>query len=453
MLQRLGGLTIVALCALLTGQAVGQPAAESRPATAPAAGGAVPDLCKGAVDPYDENEERERFLKATGVDNELDATEFEAAKGKDNSFVRSFDRWESMLAFDKSGNRKIDWFEADAYRKDLRRRVLAAFDADNDGKLTGEERDGANRALARGKLAMAEATSRPTGIGRRGMDGRGMDAPGPDGMGGPGPGLGGGGLPDDPESIKKYDTDSDGHLSPEERRAAMRGIREEQRKQMLAQYDKDGDGKLSDEELAALRRDRGEGVAENTAWDETVRTWQLRHFDEDGDGKISEAEQAKVREFQQKFRSLGKEMERWVMGDPSAPEEQRQQIRQEAMAAGLKMMAKVQKMMDLDGDGKVSAEERQVFMQRARKSVQKWAEGLMDKYDADRNGRLDEKEREAVIEGLRKELLERAKKYDQGNKGRLTPDEAVQMIEDFAREIGIFPDEKPPNDARPEPHR
>jgi hypothetical protein len=77
----------------------------------------------------------------------------------------------------------------------------------------------------------------------------------------------------------------------------------------------------------------------------------------------------------------------------------------------------------------------------------------MDKHDADRNGRLDEKEREALIEGLRKELLERSKKYDQGNKGRLTPDEAVQMIEDFAREIGIFPDEKPPNDARPEPRR
>ena len=47
--------------------------------------------------------------------------------------------------------------------------------------------------------------------------------------------------------LKKFDTDGDGKLSPEEGKA----MREARQAEMLKKYDKDGDGKLSDEEKKA----------------------------------------------------------------------------------------------------------------------------------------------------------------------------------------------------------
>lgn len=46
------------------------------------------------------------------------------------------------------------------------------------------------------------------------------------------------------EMIEKFDTDKDGKLSPEERKAAM-----------LARFDKDGDGSLNDAEKEAMRKE------------------------------------------------------------------------------------------------------------------------------------------------------------------------------------------------------
>ena len=135
------GISLAALTPLATGQ----------PKKAPAAT-AIPDICKDCVDPYVPTAERAKFFKAAGKDNEIDAKEFEAAKSSGGGFVRKFDTWAGMLAFDKNSNKTIDWFEADAYRNDIRRRVLAAFDRNKDRKLAGREREAANKSLAAGRV-------------------------------------------------------------------------------------------------------------------------------------------------------------------------------------------------------------------------------------------------------------------------------------------------------------
>ena len=60
----------------------------------------IPDLANGPVDPFKQGNERAKFLKAAGADLEIDESEFKAnAKTKDG-FVRSFDRWSTLIKFD-----------------------------------------------------------------------------------------------------------------------------------------------------------------------------------------------------------------------------------------------------------------------------------------------------------------------------------------------------------------
>ena len=108
--------------------APGKPPA-SGPATRPAEAKAAPvDICTGVVDPYTPISQRTAFFKAAGPDSEIDAKEFTAdwnkarteARAKPppfSTFARRFDRWTSLLAFDKNRNKTLDWFEADAYRR------------------------------------------------------------------------------------------------------------------------------------------------------------------------------------------------------------------------------------------------------------------------------------------------------------------------------------------------
>lgn len=91
---------------------------------------------------------------------------------------------------------------------------------------------------------------------------------------GKGPKGGGkkGGRPIPAEILEKFDTDGDGTLNEEERKAARSARREltqKRRAEMLAKYDVDKDGKLSPEEQKAAMLDR---------------------FDADKDGKLSDAE-------------------------------------------------------------------------------------------------------------------------------------------------------------------
>ena len=74
------------------------------------------------------------------------------------------------------------------------------------------------------------------------------------------------------EMLKKFDTDGDGKLSPEE----VMAIRAARQAEMLKKYDKDGDGKLSDDEKMAMQADM-----------EAKRKALLEKYDADNNGKLS----------------------------------------------------------------------------------------------------------------------------------------------------------------------
>ena len=261
------------ICPALLGVAVAARAAP--PATAPATRPAVniPDHCDQAVDPYHPGLERVRFFQAAGVDNEIDAEEFAAARGKPNSFVRVFDHWAQFVRYDRTGDKTLDWFEADAYRRALRKRVLAAHDADKNGRLTGAERLAANRALAAGKILLAEEPPAAA-------------------------------VP--PALLERFDTDGDGQLSEAERLAASERLREDSRKEWLARYDRDEDGKLGAEERAAMMADLRR---RRKPWQDMFDRFNVRHFDTDGDGKLSKDEKTELWAFQKDLQKIGKDFE------------------------------------------------------------------------------------------------------------------------------------------------
>ena len=272
------------------------------PAAPPATQPAAPDVLAGAVDPYDEGGQRALLLGAAGTDGELDADEHAAAAKLDGSFVRAFDKLSAMLAFDKDGNGKISWAEADAYRQDLRRRVLAACDADKDGRLTGEERTQAAEALAAGRLAPAYRAL----------------------------------------NWKEFDQDGDGRLSADEMTAYREASRRqsEQRRQayereMLERWDADKDGKLSADERYRMT-------------EANLRSALERIHDRDRDGKLSDEERqasyAKARRYGEAWRKFagqvgGEGPEKW------------QAVRKALMDK-----------YDADKDGVLSADERSKFV-------------------------------------------------------------------------------------------
>ena len=75
--------------------------------------------------------------------------------------------------------------------------------------------------------------------------------------------------------LNKFDTDKDGKLSPDERKA----MQEERKAEILKKFDTDGDGSLSDDEKAAMKAARQAKHAE-----------LLAKYDADKDGKLSPAE-------------------------------------------------------------------------------------------------------------------------------------------------------------------
>lgn len=141
-------LTTMFIVLLFAGGAVAKYTRKSKSSAKP-----PPDLCKDAIDPYRPSIQKARFFQAAGTDNELTEAEFNANKAKPNGFARRFDSWRALIAFDKDRNKSIDWLEADAYRYDIRKRTLAAYDTNADGKLSGKERTKANTDLAGGRVA------------------------------------------------------------------------------------------------------------------------------------------------------------------------------------------------------------------------------------------------------------------------------------------------------------
>jgi Ca2+-binding EF-hand superfamily protein len=431
------------------------PATTSAPASAPATAPAVPDHVKGLLDAYDAARERTKFLAAAGVDNELEANEFQADKAKGDGFVQRFERWRNLLAYDKNASKTLDWSEAEAYRQNLRTRLLPAFDEDKDGKLTGEERDSASRALARGWSGEEPAGLAAAGPGRPWAGGGAPGAgggPAGGGLAGGGP-LGGGAARrrgpqwDRQELIARFDKDGDGQLSEEERQAAIKDFEEQQRQETLQKYDQDGDGKLSAEESAAMREDMRQQAQ---PWKQLTDRLAARLFDADEEDQLTEQGKADAKEFQKKLQELGKEYDRRfndLDGDGNVTQEERRQVQAEWRGQTLRMMALGLKYMDADGDGKVTAEEREGFTERMRGGVEKWATKFIDKFDLDGDGKLSAEERADLLKGFKADIDRRIGKAAPDAAGRLTPRQAIGLIEDFAQDLGLAPKARTPATA------
>ena len=370
----------------------------------------VGDLCKGAVDPYESGRERDRFFQAAGVDGELSKKECVANKSKKKPFIRSFESWKAMLAFDSDRSGTLDWFEVDRYRRQLRRGVLAAFDANKDGKLTGKEREKASRALAAGKVSVRPGRSKPTT--RVAVPTTG------------------------PAMMARFDNDKDGQISDEEKGQIMKAMAEQERLAVLERYDTDGDGELSEEEKAALVADKA------GPWKKAVRKWHLRDFDVNDDGEIDEDEKAAVEAYRKKFtdmmKGIGLRMTD-IDGDGEVSDEEKEALKKEWKEVAFIAMTKRFKYLDANGDGQITPQERQSLEERTQSGTIRWIDRFSEKFDRDGDGRLNQKERERLIAGTQEEIMRRVKKFDANENGRLEPREAIDLMEGFAKEIGLRP--------------
>ena len=286
------------------------------------------DVLTDAVDPFVPGKERARFLKAAGVDTELDETEAKVNAKLADGFIRPFDKWSNLMLFDKNKDKKIDWFEANAYRRVVRAAILATYDKDGNKKLNGEEREKANKDLLAGKLpkiSVPKASTSGDGSslnnlpepGRRPSAGN-SNRPGNSGRSS----RGGFGNFNSEEFTKKYDKDGDGKLSDTERRdafTAMRAAAEKRRADYIKQYDKDGDGELDEEERRAARTAAWEKYKqenpERAAEIEKRRAEFVKQYDKDGDGELSseerrEAFRARWAQFRQDNPDRAAEMEK-----------------------------------------------------------------------------------------------------------------------------------------------
>ncbi len=160
----------------------------------------------------------------------------------------------------------------DAHEKAVERRekIVDKFDADGNGKLTGDERAAAREALKKfhnAKHFLAWKKRHPA-LWKK--------------------------------VLAKYDADGDGKLGEAERQA-LREACQERREKIAEKFDKDGDGKLSAKERAALHRALRLHRRHKhfCAWLKKrpgLRKKLLAKFDADGDGQLSEAERKALHE-------------------------------------------------------------------------------------------------------------------------------------------------------------
>ncbi len=336
------------------------------------------DLCKNAVDPYEPMGQKTLFFTAAGKDNELSEEEFNADKTKGKGFVRSFEKWSTIVAFDKDGKKQIDWLEADAYRRDLRKRVLAAFDASKDGKLAGDERTAANKALAAGKFAsVRRRSSRDSSRGS---------------------------YWDRPESIKQHDTDKDGKLSEAEKDAARKAY---QARRELQYYDKNKDGKLDEAETAARDKARADREKRRKAF--------YDNYDKNKNGKIDEDERAAVSEY---YRNRRYDTNR----DGKLDEKE--------IAARDKRRKEFYDRFDKNKNGKIDEDERGPIGEYYRQRE------TLRRYDKNKDGKLDDTEtavRDKDNAEREKRRAEYRKRFDKDGDGKLNEEEERAYRGSFRR--------------------
>ena len=284
---------------------------------------------------YNPVAERAKFFTAAGKDSEMDAKEFAVAQGKANSFVRKTDSWATIVKFDKNGNKTIDWFEADAYRRGQLPKTKATITTIDGKTIEPDQRPDAGR----------------------GGDSRGRDR--------------GRGRQPDPETLKKFDKNGNGQIDGEERRAYYESRRAEYRKRMLEQHDKNKDGKIDDDERKAMY----EAYRARRAEEQKKRHFE--RFDANKDGKLSTEEGAALEKH-------------------NAEHKERDAREQ---ASRKKRRAEFMKIHDKDGDGELSEKEREGIREYYRKRSEERRAEAVKKYDKDGDGKLnDEERREAYRE-------------------------------------------------------
>jgi Ca2+-binding EF-hand superfamily protein len=287
-----------------------------------------------------------------------------------------------MLKYDRNKNARISWLEADAYRLALAKEALAAFDADGNRRLAGEERQKLIALLSAGRLpgkfGQVEKDTPAAGAGNVAAgaadeSGRGRTRQ---------------------ELMRKYDADGDGQLSSEERRKAFEAMRQRREQQRLETYDTDGDGQLSETELQAERDARREQFRDR------IRQMLTRKHDVNKDGVLDETESANMRAEMERMeqrvqaarearsRRQRQRVERFdADGDGQLSQEERQTMRDTIRAEARKAWETFSTRADADGDGKTSRRERRDYFRN-----------LVETYDADDSGRLDEQEWQKLVE-------------------------------------------------------
>lgn len=382
----------------------------------------IPDLVKNAVDPYVPGSERGLFLKAAGIDSEIEESEFEANAKTEEPFIRIFDKWGAMLRFDKNGNKKLDWFEADAYRRDFQARMHAEFDKNKDGKLEGAERDEANKFLAAGKLPKPSAVTPAPRV-----DGT---EPRPDRP------RRGGGEERRREELEKWDKDGDGQLSREERKEQITSAIKDGRERQVRKWDENGDGILDENERAKVMEDRQD------QWWLRFDDIGMKHFDADGDGKLSESESRDIVAFGEEIEKVGKNWELKLLdndgdGEVSGAERREMQGRMQILA--ITMLPEAMKWVDTDGDGRPSPQEMEAVGRRAAAAGQKELEKWVKKYDSNGDGRLDATERSKFVGGIDEDVAARFKRNDKDADGKLSDNEIRSILIELAEEYDVKP--------------
>jgi len=427
----------------------------------------VKDLCQDCVDPYNPGAERGRFFKAAGADNELDAKEFETDKARADGFVRTFDTWAGMLAFDKNQGKTIDWFEADAYRRDVRNRVLGAHDADKDGQLAGAERDAANLALAGGKLPAAPKPSDapkviPVRRGTSEMAGGVIRPPtrteplvvrGGGGGGAEGPIIvrPGGGQLSEEARLRMFDKNKDGKLDEAEK-AAMAKWDEDAKKrreewartaakwrqlyqELLKKHDKNGDGRINEDERKPY-------------YEEYRQRSRIMRWDKDGDGQLSDPERAEMEQKEAEWKKRSEEsrrkwmLQRWdkdkdgQLGDEEKAAMEAQQAEWKKQAdQRRKEYEQLRKKHDRDADGKLDEAERKAYYEEIQS---RWR---LRRWDKNKDGRLDDAERKAMEaeqaewrkKGEEARRMWELRRWDKNKDGQLDEAERKTMEEERAK--------------------
>lgn len=198
----------------------------------------------------------------------------------------------------------------------FRAQMIREFDKDGDGQLSADEQKSAREEAARRFGSRnAEKPAPGSKLDRPRANGSTPAAPG-SGFGGSAGGASA--LADFEKALEKpsarilsrYDSDKDGKLSDEEKKAARESFASQRRNPAPAegsrgdwakQLDKDGDGTVSPEEQAAAREEISKRLGVDGEQAESMRRNVLDRFDTNKDGQVDESERAAIRDAFKKF--------------------------------------------------------------------------------------------------------------------------------------------------------